>query len=1087
MPDDAVPPLSVRLFGPFEVRVSGQPLPHLSFRKSQSVLALLALRPGREAERDWLAGLLWPDRSQASALHSLRNCLTDLRRALRAEAGRLRSPTPHTLTLELAGSFVDVLAFDVALARDEPGSLEEALSLYRGSLLEGCTEAWVFQERQAREQTYLAARETLAAHARAGGDAAAAERHLRAAVAADPLRESAQRSLMELLAAEGSYAAALMAYRELRLRLHGELNAEPDPETQSLFRRLQTEARQRPERPSSRLRSVSTPTPGSTPQIVRPLRRARAIPGSSSPAAPTIADALSNPFPGALRLPAREGVETLSVPESVQALILSRFDRLRPELKRLLQSAAVIGPVFRLRVLEQVNGKASADQVSQGGPDLTRLMRELEDQGLVYAVRAAPEYDYSFKHVLMQETIYRGIPRRHRTVFHQRVATAIEALSLDGLDEQYEQLAYHYERTEADEKAIEYLLKAGEKAQSAYQNEVAISAFRRALDRLDDTRASLRHPRSRMEGRLKALRGLGESYQGIGKHAEAEEQFRQAIELGQRMELGIQELARLYSWLGESLVWQRRAAEMVEPAEEMLALLGENTETVEAALMNEMAGMGYRWRGNREKAHECIRRNTRFLQRLPYSEELRSAYASVLLLFSHEEDNLEEAMRWAQDYEERAQEHRDWRALGGVHEFRSGLLQVRGDIQGAVAALRRALEPYRKTGGVQHEYLCYMRLARDSLSLGDLANAERYAIKQRQAAEVMANKREIAVAWAATGKVLLSQGCWDEAATAFQRTAQMGLDDRDRRMREWAAYALGRSSLARGKREEARDWFQQAACAIEPDFFHLLDVLSGLEDACDDPEAFLAFCWSYRVRHPETRDLPFVQWHLERADPDSGFWNLDSGLPADPHQIRDAESKTRDVDWMWHDPFGDCSFTLRNGMEIRAANGRDLWHPNRSAPRLLRSIVGDFAIQVVGGSVSEGTPAIGGLLLWRGTDQYVRLDWGSRGPHQISFGGCLPGKQLPDQVRWGWQDVIVGRGRLPAHRVVLRLERCGGSVRALCSTDGRCWFTVGRVEFPGEDPLEVGVYAVGAIDRWIYPGAHPQGTAIRFESLELRA
>ena len=59
----------------------------------------------------------------------------------------------------------------------------------------------------------------------------------------DPLRESAQRALMQALAAGGSYAAALLVYRELRQRLHRELNAEPDAETQTLFQQLRREAR----------------------------------------------------------------------------------------------------------------------------------------------------------------------------------------------------------------------------------------------------------------------------------------------------------------------------------------------------------------------------------------------------------------------------------------------------------------------------------------------------------------------------------------------------------------------------------------------------------------------------------------------------------------------------------------------------------------------------------------------------------------------------------------------------------------------------------------------------------------------------
>src|SRR5438309_1792308 len=55
-PDNVTPPLSIRLFGPCEVRVSGDLLPRLSFRKSQSVFALLTLRHGTEVEREWLAG-----------------------------------------------------------------------------------------------------------------------------------------------------------------------------------------------------------------------------------------------------------------------------------------------------------------------------------------------------------------------------------------------------------------------------------------------------------------------------------------------------------------------------------------------------------------------------------------------------------------------------------------------------------------------------------------------------------------------------------------------------------------------------------------------------------------------------------------------------------------------------------------------------------------------------------------------------------------------------------------------------------------------------------------------------------------------
>jgi predicted ATPase/DNA-binding SARP family transcriptional activator len=241
--DPPATPLAVSLLGPFAVCVNGVPLPRLHSRKVEAILALLILRHDRPVKRPWLAALLWPDASPSQALATLRRYVGYLRRALGPEAGRLLSPTPHSLALDLTGCAVDLVAFDAALAQGDRLSLEQAVALYRGPLLEGWTDEWVFEEQVRREQSLLSALEALAAEARARGDRAAAEQHLRRVVATDPLRESAQRELMALLARAGNYGAALEVYRELRLRLHEELNAAPDAATAALFELLRQEAR----------------------------------------------------------------------------------------------------------------------------------------------------------------------------------------------------------------------------------------------------------------------------------------------------------------------------------------------------------------------------------------------------------------------------------------------------------------------------------------------------------------------------------------------------------------------------------------------------------------------------------------------------------------------------------------------------------------------------------------------------------------------------------------------------------------------------------------------------------------------------
>src|SRR5262245_64300961 len=112
VPDEASVGLVVRLFGPMEVRVVGAPLRRLHSRKGLWLLALLALRAGRDVERDWLAGVLWLDSDAAYGRRNLRQSLSDLRLALGPEAGRLTTEGAWTLRLDVTGAFVDALAFD---------------------------------------------------------------------------------------------------------------------------------------------------------------------------------------------------------------------------------------------------------------------------------------------------------------------------------------------------------------------------------------------------------------------------------------------------------------------------------------------------------------------------------------------------------------------------------------------------------------------------------------------------------------------------------------------------------------------------------------------------------------------------------------------------------------------------------------------------------------------------------------------------------------------------------------------------------------------------------------------------------------
>ena len=243
-----------------EISVGGLPIPRLRTRKGYWLLALLTLQHGREVQREWLAGQLWPESWDSQARSNLNLSLTDLRKALGGEARRLQSINTNTLRLDLTGAECDLLTFDTLSASRDRASRECAISLYRGALLEGCYEPWVLTEREQREQTYLQLLTDLAEEAASRADWRLASYTLRLIVSRDPFRDTARQQLMRALAEGGNPNAALVVYQEFaRFLRQNDLHTQPDAETRQFYQQIRSEARRSAETELSERPSGSPP------------------------------------------------------------------------------------------------------------------------------------------------------------------------------------------------------------------------------------------------------------------------------------------------------------------------------------------------------------------------------------------------------------------------------------------------------------------------------------------------------------------------------------------------------------------------------------------------------------------------------------------------------------------------------------------------------------------------------------------------------------------------------------------------------------------------------------------------------------
>jgi hypothetical protein len=297
------------------------------------------------------------------------------------------------------------------------------------------------------------------------------------------------------------------------------------------------------------------------------------------------------------------------------------------------------------------------------------------------------------------------------------------------------------------------------------------------------------------------------------------------------------------------------------------------------------------------------------------------------------------------------------------------------------------------------------------------------------------------------------------ALAAYERGLETFTRVGDPERRSWCLVGAALTRLELGEHPENLDGLAEGLSKMNAHRF--LIALNHIEDAYDEPDAFRSFCRRFQEQYPESPHARLPQWWLEPAGPDARL-----RMPA----LQEALATGLAPEWRWHDPEGDSAFTARNGLEIQAAPGRDLWPVNMTAPRLLRPVAGDFAAETVCLPVSPEKPCVGGLLLWKDAGHFIRLERGLRGEHEVNLQRCYQGAMG-----------TIGRGRLASERVFLRLERTGSQVTALCSRDGMEWLRVGQVEFPVQDPVQIGFHALGTG----HARAALEGTAIRFEQFTL--
>jgi tetratricopeptide (TPR) repeat protein len=379
-----------------------------------------------------------------------------------------------------------------------------------------------------------------------------------------------------------------------------------------------------------------------------------------------------------------QSLQSIQVPATVQAVLAARIDRLSPEDKRLLQTAAVIG--------HEVPGPLLQAIAEWPEGTMHRGLAQLQAAEFLYETRLFPEPEYTFKHALTHEVAYGSLLQERRRALHARIVEAIEALAGERVAEQVERLAHHARRGEVWDKALAYGRQAGEKAlaRSAYRE--AVESFEQALGVLPYLPETHATRQQAIDLRLALRSALFPS----GDFGRVLTYLREAESLALALD-DPRRLAQVSNFLSVHFYRMGAYEQSIAAAQCVLALATASGEVVLHALANLRLGLAYHAQGEYRQAIEAFRETLASLEGVRRRERcgqiiMPAVHSCAVLAWCHGELGTFVEGRAHGDEALRIAEVVDHPASLMIASWGAGLLALRqGDLPRTFSHLERAM------------------------------------------------------------------------------------------------------------------------------------------------------------------------------------------------------------------------------------------------------------------------------------------------------------------------------------------------------------------------------------------------------------
>lgn len=394
------------------------------------------------------------------------------------------------------------------------------------------------------------------------------------------------------------------------------------------------------------------------------------------------------------------GDAVIEFPGTVQDIIRARIDRLDDPVKRTVQAAAVIGRQFGLGLLERISEMAA---------QVVGYLDTLKHLELIHEMGFFPELEFTFNHAVTQDVAYQSLLGPRRKELHGAIARAIEDIYTNRLDEQLAILAYHYGRSERQDKAAKYALLAGDRAARLYANAEATSYYQHALDAFTHLTDTVDNRRARVEAAVKyvAVAWASEDPQRNLARLSQAEQLAKSL-LSQKDVPGSDRilLARVHYWMGRIHYVQGASREAIGFYRQVLTVAQEFHDEELLAIPAAVMGQAMTVQGQFAKAAPLLESAIPLLEKQSqWTEWIRCS--GFLGVSNAARGHYAEGVAYAEKASAKADELKHPTAIALSKIYLSFIHLLGGDFKQALEAADRILEVATQSGDRLLIYIGY--------------------------------------------------------------------------------------------------------------------------------------------------------------------------------------------------------------------------------------------------------------------------------------------------------------------------------------------------------------------------------------------